>query len=420
MHYRFLDGPFPRLCALLLTLAPFAASNARAAEGALRYENLVARLGSAHPQYQAMQDEVQAALSAVDVARALPDPTVKVELMEIDDVDLRPDQVGATKYRFEQMLPLWGKRGLKADAAEAGYEAARARAEQTLGELRAALRAAFAELYAGHAALQINSEVQTLLEDMRLSAGKRYANGIAAQQDLIKAQAEQTLLRAEIETLRGRCARASVVINALLGEPLDTPLAEPANLPDTSGFAAAVARFASSEGAQSPALMAAERDVQQQRAARELAARERYPDLTVGVTPVQTGNSVDTWELMLGVNVPLYGSTRAAERERVAMLASAEDRRRATQLQLRSAAAEAKADYDAARARQTLFDEQLLAESEINYRAALAAYQGGQVDFDTLIEAGRQIRSARLQSVEAAVQQQMAVAQFERITGVQP
>jgi len=102
------------------------------------------------------------------------------------------------------------------------------------------------------------------------------------------------------------------------------------------------------------------------------------------------------------------------------MLAAAEDQRRAKLLSLRSAAAEAKVAYEAARARQKLFDERLLVESQISYRSAIAGYQGGQVDFDTLIEAGRQIRNARLQSVEAAVQQQMAVAQFERITGVQP
>ena len=98
----------------------------------------------------------------------------------------------------------------------------------------------------------------------------------------------------------------------------------------------------------------------------------------------------------------------------------AEDQRRAKLLSLRAAAAEARVAYEAARARQKLFDEQLLVESEISYRSAIAGYQGGQVDFDTLIEAGRQIRNVRLQSVEAAVQQQMAVAQFERITGVQP
>ena len=47
----------------------------------------------------------------------MPDPSVRVELMDIDDYNLRPDRVGTTKYSFEQMFPLWGKRGLKRDVA---------------------------------------------------------------------------------------------------------------------------------------------------------------------------------------------------------------------------------------------------------------------------------------------------------------
>jgi len=387
---------------------------------AVSYEALLARLGDIHPDYQAMQGEVHAARFAIDAARALPDPTVRVELMEIDDVNLRPDQVGTTKYTFEQMFPLWGKRGLRRDAAEAGYAAAQARADLTLAELRAMLRAAYAELYAAHMARGINTEVQALVQDMGHSASKRYANGIAAQQDVIKARTEQTMLLAEAQELNGRYARASVIINSLVGDPLDTPVPAPAGLPQTSSFMDAWKGFEQSEGNNSPALAIADREVQQRRASRELAARERYPDLTVGVTPVQTGTSFDTWELMLGVNVPLYGGTRAVEKEQVAMLAAAEDQRRAKRLSLRAAAAEARVAYEAAGARQKLFDEQLLLESEISYRSAIAGYQGGQVDFDTLIEAGRQIRNARLQSVDSAVQQQMAVAQFERITGVQP
>ena len=415
MKYRFVDALLMLAVAALCGAAPVSAD-----DGAPSYESLLARLGATHPDYQAMQGEVSAALAAIDAAGAMPDPSVRVELMEIDDYNLRPDQVGTTKYTFEQMFPLWGKRGLKREAAEAGYAAAQARAELTLAELRAMLRAAYAELYAAHTGRAINAEVQALLADMGLSARKRYANGLAAQQDLIKARTEQTMLRAEAEELNGRYRRASIVINSLVGDPLETPVAEPAGLPDTTGFTQAWRHFDESQGANSPVLAIAEREVQQRRATRELAARERYPDLAVGVTPVQTGDSVDTWELMLGVSVPLYGGTRALEKEQVAMLAAAQDRQRAELLRLRSAAGEARADYEAASARQKLYDEQLLAEAQINYRAAIAGYQAGQVDFDTLIEAARQIRNARLQSVEAAVQQQMAVAQFEKITGVEP
>jgi outer membrane protein TolC len=67
-----------------------------------------------------------------------------------------------------------------------------------------------------------------------------------------------------------------------------------------------------------------------------------------------------------------------------------------------------------------VFETQLLVEAELNLRAALAGYQSGKVDFDTVIEAERQVREARLRALGAAVTQQRALAQFEQVTGVQP
>ncbi|HEX4938043.1 MAG TPA: TolC family protein, partial [Candidatus Kapabacteria bacterium] len=57
---------------------------------------------------------------------------------------------------------------------------------------------------------------------------------------------------------------------------------------------------------------------------------------------------------------------------------------------------------------------------ELSFRSASAGYQSGKVDFDTLIEAERQIRQARLLGLAAAVKQQRAAAQFEQLTGMQP
>jgi outer membrane protein TolC len=391
-----------------------------ASTAAMDYPQLLGILGHAHPEYQAMQDETEAARAALARARALPDPVVKMELMEIDDLEMRPDRVGETKYTVEQMFPLWGKRTLRQDAARAAVEASAARSELTLAELRAMLRASYAELYEAHAAAAINRELQALVDDMASAARERYANGIGAQGDVIRAATEGTRLAVEREAIDGRGARARASIAGLLGDPAALPTTPPAALPDTSGFEAAWARVRDPQGAASPVIDAATREVAQRRAERELAARERYPDLTVGVTPVQTGTRFDTWELMLSIKLPLYGGTRAMERESVSMLAASEDRLRAAERRIRAAAGEVAADFAAARAGQQLIEGRLLPEAELNLRAALAGYRSGEADFDTLIEAGRQLGEVRLQGLEAAVRQQLAMARFEQITGVQP
>ena len=267
------------LCAALASVP-----DARAADDPPpRFEALAARLAAQHPDYLAMQGEVDAARAAIDVAGAMPDPMLEVELMNLDSETPGLDR--AAKYTWEQMFPLWGKRGLRREVAEQGRQGAEARRDLTLAGLHAELRSAFAELYAAHRATAINDEVAALLEDMAQGARTRYANGMAAQQDLIRVRAEQTVLDAETINLKGEIRRASVRINSLVGDPLDVELAAPAAMPDTAGFGKAWSELEQRLDA-TPALAAADAAVRGGRLERELAARERYPDVArSGCTP---------------------------------------------------------------------------------------------------------------------------------------
>ena len=400
------------LCAVLLP-----APRARAAEPPPGFEALAARLATQHPEYLAAEGEVDAARAAVDAAAALPDPMLEVELMDLDSD--RPGMDRSTRYTWEQLFPLWGKRGLRREAAGQAQQAVEARRELRLAGLRAELRMAYAELYAAHRASAINAEVAGLLTDMAAGARTRYANGLAAQQDLIRVRTEQTQLAAEDINLRGEIRRASVRINSLLGDPPGQELAAPAALPDTEPFERAWSALQRSVQA-APALAEADAVVRQSRAARELAARERYPDVALGVAPVEMDGRLDSWQLKLKVEIPLWGGRAAAEAERVAMLTVAEHRLDAARRGVQAAADDAWAAYQSASERQRLFATRLQDEASLNLRAAVAGYQGGEVDFDTVIEAERQLRDTRLQALAAAVERQRAVARFEQITGVQP
>lgn len=394
----------------------------RAAERGLDYEELARRVEETHPEYRSMQLEVAAAETAVSGARALPDPTFKLELMEIDpgSPNLAPSQVGATKYTYGQMFPLWGKRGLRAEVAEANVQVAEARTLLTLAELRSMLRMAFAEFYAARKATQINDEVLSLLQDMQLSAQSRYANGLAAQQDVIKVKAEQTMVRVEQEMLKGEEQGARVLLNTLIGEPPDGFLAEPLALPAVDSLLITYEGLREDSAWQAPVLAAADATVRGRQAARDLAKRELLPDLGVEISPVQVGDELDAWELMFEMSIPLFAGKRAMASEAGYMLAAAEEKRAAERLRVSSEAGRAIADFVAAVEQERVLQQELLAETKLNFRSALAGYQSGQVDFDTVIEAERQIRQARLLALAATVRQQRAAAQFERITGLNP
>lgn len=394
----------------------------QAQESGTDFQQLLARLGEGHPQYHAVQGEIGAARAIEEGASVYPDPLVRAEWLDMatNDSAGMPAVSSAMKYTWEQMFPLWGKRGLKGDVAAAGVRFAEARADLTLAELRAMLRLAYADFYAADRSRAINGEVLALLQDLEQSVKTRYANGLAAQQDVIKVRVEQTLLSAEQEMLNGESRQAQVAINGLIGEPADAPLASPVSLPDISAFPAVYRELRQSAAAESPLLAAADAEVQGRQAASELARRDRYPDLTLGVSPIQMDSRLDSWEFMFSVNVPLFGSRRAAQAESAAMLASARDWREAELRRVLTAAGQAFAEYEAARDQHALYEQRLVVETGLNYRAALAGYQSGQVDFDTVIAAGQQIRNARLLTLAAAVRQQRAVARFEQSTGLQP
>ncbi len=98
---------------------------------------LLAYARAQSPEIRAMREEAEAAAQRVGPAGALPDPVLRVELMNINNYgsdaspSLLPWKVGETKYTLMQAFPLWGKRELKRDAAAADVRQAEARSNAT-------------------------------------------------------------------------------------------------------------------------------------------------------------------------------------------------------------------------------------------------------------------------------------------------
>jgi outer membrane protein TolC len=151
---------------------------------------------------------------------------------------------------------------------------------------------------------------------------------------------------------------------------------------------------------------------------RDLVLRNRYPDITVGVSPIQYGKAVREWELMLEMNIPLQQDTRRAqERESERMLSAATARREATRNRLLGELGESLANIELALQSERLATGSLLPQAEITFQSALAGYENGKVDFATLLDAQRQIRQARLGQYKAQAEARMAIIEVEKLLG---
>ncbi len=376
-----------------------------------------------NPEYAAMRFEAEAAGERVQPAGALPDPTLRVELMDVTNSgqaaapNLLPTRVGSAKYTLIQSLPFWGKRDLKRGVASAEAEAASAAATASWVDLAARVKTSYAEYYRASVGVDLTREILELVTQLAQITQARYAAGLVPQQDVLRAQVEQTAMASELIGMEMELHHLHSRINGLLRRPDAAPLAAPLALRPLPTLPAASALQAQLVDL-NPQLAVQRMKVAAVETNSDLVLRNRYPDFALGLAPTQVRSGVAEWGVMLELNLPLQqDSRRAQEREARAMVAAAQARRDALQSQLLAELSLNLIALDAARRTEALSRDRLQPQSELNYRSALAAYENGKVDFASLLEAQRQIRRSRLDELKARVEAQLRLADIERLIG---
>lgn len=375
-------------------------------------------------EYAAMRFEADAAAERVEPAGALPDPKLRIELQDITrmgerNATLDPSRTGQTKYLLMQDLPWFGKRDLREEVAAYEAEAARGLAQGSWTDLRALIKKAYIRNYFVSRRERLMHNILDLMVRLEQIAQTRYANGLAPQQDAIRAQLEQTAMHHELIELESERRGIGAQLNALLNRPANALLAEPETLPplpDATGLEldALIERARRSN----PQLFVESNRIRAAEKGRDLAYRNRYPDFSVGVAPTQSGDSIREWELMVELNIPLQqGTRRSQEREAGAMLAAARARHEGVGYRLVGEIVENLSAYAAATHSEHLIRTNLLPQSQLTFEAALAGYETGKVDFATLLDAQRAIDQARLNRLRVQAEQQTRLADIERLLG---
>ena len=382
----------------------------------------IARYGN--PEYAGSRQEAVAAYERVQPAGALPDPKLLVELMDIthggqQNPTLNPGLVGSARYTIMQDVPWFGKRDLRREIAELDADSAKKSAQVTWNDVATRIKATYAQRYYLLRNKILTEEILDLMRRLEKIAQARYARDLAAQQDVIRAQVEQTRMRTELITLENERKKMDTRLNALLARPANAPLSTPQRLrplPPPTQLSYAV--LEQQVRAHNPQLSIEESRLESAEKNRELTYKNRYPDFFFGVAPNQFQNSVQQWNVLVGLNIPLQQETRRSqERESEAMVLVARSRRQATTNQVLADLAENISGLDAARKTEALATNTLLPQSELTFKSALAGYENGRVDFATLLDAQRQIRIAKQDQIRAQAEGQIRLAEIERILG---
>ena len=415
--------------ALLAAVVLLAAAGARAQPaGQLiggEVESLLEFARSRHPEFAALRAEAAAAAERVEPAGALPDPMYRTELRDITNEgkdassNLLPPRIGSTRYIFSQSVPWFGKRDLRRDVAGAGADEAQARARAGWIELATRIKLAYAQHHVHLVSIRYAQENLDLMRRVAEISRTRYASGFGSQQDALRAQSEIIAMETDLVMLEGESKQTAARIRALLGRPENLTLRPPEKLrllPPPAKL-----EMAELEGrlkANNPQLAADNARIAGAEKGRDLVERNRYPDVSFGVAPTQVGKRVAEWELMLELNIPLQQeSRRAQEREAELMVDAARLRRQGNLNQALAELSESLAGLEVARRLESLVSTGLLPQAELNLNSALAAYENGRVDFAAVLDAHRQLRRARGELVKARGDQQIRLAEIEKMLG---
>jgi outer membrane protein TolC len=412
----------PLIGVAVLAFGGHAAAQTPPAEAALGRDlgGVLQYLEARNPELRAMSLEADAARRRVESAAALPDPMFGMELRDvpIEDPTLSPAKAGSTRYTLKQMFPLGDKRGLRRGIAEAEVSAADARRRATLSELRMKAKTAYSQYWYATQAHRVTDDVRRLMADLEQIARARYGNGLVPQQDVIKAQTEVTTMRTDLLMLGSERRQAAARLNGVLARSADAALLDaetPRPIPAGARDFAALTRTASERNPtlalQSAQIASADRNS-------NLVRANRWPDLTFGVSGIQMGTRLTAYELMVEVNIPWQRDVlRANESEALAMRSAAEAKHDAALVQLQSELGQNWAALDALGEQAAILQDTLLPQAQLTFESALSAYQSGRVDFGTLLDAQRAIRKTRLDLLKVQLEQQMRLAEIERIVG---
>ncbi len=309
-------------------------------------------------------------------------------------------------YSIEQAFPFPGTLAARIRVEHGHAEAAE-------GELEALRRKTARDVKAGYYAawladrrLEINARNRSLLERVVVIARKRYEVGLGTQSDILRAQAEATRLRMDSADAEQERAAALAGMNALLDRDPDAPIRVADSLQPRQEEIP-YARVAAAIGSAHPDLKAKSAEIRMRQAEGDLARRGFWPQLKVGAAykdmlampPGTHGGSLrDYWSLGFTMDMPaaLWSLPRAragAEQARQRV-----EQARADLASVRaSSLARARAVSERVRAlreRLRLAREALLPQARQAHASALAAYQGGQGDFASVLEASRAVLAA--------------------------
>ncbi len=321
-------------------------------------------------------------------------------------------------FGVSQDIPYPGKRQLRARVAEHEADSMEAQADSVRKTVVGNLKMVYFRLAYIQQTLGVLQRSDELLNQVQQATDARYRVGQGNQQDVLKSQLQHTKILQEIAHHHQEEGLLEAQIKQLLGRPQESAdiVAETFRVRALPYTAAELLQRARERN---PDVRSKAASIRQQETLVELAHKNFRPDFNVQYAYEHTASQFrDYYMATFGIRLP----NRARQRAELAEAQENQERaRNDLDAESQRVLSEVQQEYVRAKTseeRLKIYSDGLVPQSQATFRSALSAYQSNRQDFESLLSGFLDVLHLDLEYRNELVEHESALAEIERLTGV--
>jgi cobalt-zinc-cadmium efflux system outer membrane protein len=262
-----------------------------------------------NPEMVAAQKNYEAARQRPTQESSLPDPSISLGYVSVGNplpgAGLGSEVLSNIGLMYSQELPYPGKLKLRGEIASKEAEAAFQQYQAVQLGVISRLKQAYYRLQYTYAAADLLIRNRDLLNTLVSVTEVRYSVGKAAQQDVLKAQTQVSILETRLVKLEQQRISSEAEINSVLNRRPGSAIGRPNDF-QPKELTATLDELYAAAGRNSPILRRDQKMIERSELAVNSARKEFYPDVTLSGGYFNQGSMSPMYQFQASFKVPIY------------------------------------------------------------------------------------------------------------------
>lgn len=407
---------------ILITAALAFSAAAQAPPASVTLRELTGEAMKNNPEIAAAQKNYEAARQRPTQESSLPDPMISLGYASVGKplpgFGLGTEPTANIGVMVSQEVPYPGKLKLRGQIASKEAEATFEQYQATQLGVISRLKQVYYRLQYTYAASDLLHRNRDLLNKLVNVSEARYSVGKAAQQDVLKAQTQVSILETRLVKLDQERTSAEAEINSILNRRPGAVVGRPEPVKPKDLTVTVEDLYAAAER-NSPVLTRDRKMMERSELAVNSARKEYYPDMTLSGGYFNQGTMPPMYQFQASFKVPIYfwRKQRAGVNEQVSLLTQARRTFEATDQSLHF---RIKDDYTMAQASfklTKLYSQTVVPQGNLALESSLSDYETGTVDFLSVITNFTTVLDYEMNYYDEALNYALALSRLEEMTG---